>query len=538
VEKHLHALVSPHVWLIRRHPRHRKVEQTACNETGFSFVDSSFFLFFFFFMHELAKAVLALALSTAAAVWLMGVALHLWPSADQLAYGNPLPYLKVKFDRPVNAVKFWVEDFGGLQYERVWLYVNGRLAASGGPGTNATAKCGDEVAAVVKYHSGVKKLEGRILCTKPIKPPGGEVKRAIRLIQTAKAYRAMTGDMDQTGPPLRFDGWCNILPNGIGEASVAITATRPDVVFCIGTTCGTSYTSKWKDIVRSIRQTVPIAVFKAPDAPASQLLGGGRGVVDIYIDYYDSGSPGYTILNVYVNGTRVASCYRETTVSTETVPWAVYKKPNATGVYLTRIYKPGGPVFDGNLAIYEFNGTYGFDVTVNPVAGETGPSECKSLSPTGIAVEVGEFCFTVDFGVFLDELHRGPLWRFFKYLYSSGGTDARSALALALNATTDLEYNVQRIVERGNSTVLVYHSYLSRQSGSAALRFKTLSISSLGAVYANAILPIDISLPPPAVELPQIIRSSQPNKSPPSSQQSLKDLLRNITRTYIVAYKG
>jgi hypothetical protein len=74
-------------------------------------------------MHELVKAVLALALSTAAAVWLLGVALYLWLSAGQLAYGNPLPYLKVRMDS--GAAKFWVEDFGGLPYERVWLYVNG-----------------------------------------------------------------------------------------------------------------------------------------------------------------------------------------------------------------------------------------------------------------------------------------------------------------------------------------------------------------------------------------------------------------------------
>jgi hypothetical protein len=39
-------------------------------------------------MHELAKAVLVLALSTAAAVWLLGAAPHLWPDAGQLAYGN------------------------------------------------------------------------------------------------------------------------------------------------------------------------------------------------------------------------------------------------------------------------------------------------------------------------------------------------------------------------------------------------------------------------------------------------------------------
>jgi hypothetical protein len=285
-------------------------------------------------------------------------------------------------------------------------------------------------------------------------------------------------------------------------------------MFCIGTTCGTSYTLKWKDVVRSIGQTVAIDVFKAPDAPASQLLGGGRSVVDIYIDYYENEYLGYTTLDVYVNGTRVASCYRQTVASTKLEPWAVFKKPNATGVYLTRIYKPGGPVFDGNLAIYEFNGTYGFDIVANPVDGEVGPSECKPLSPTGIAVTVGGFCFTVDFGVALDEFFgRGPLWRFLQYLYSPNGADAKSALSFALNAITDLEYNVPRIVaESGNSTVLVYHEMFSRQSGSAVLSFKTLSISSLGAVYANAVLPIDIKLPPPV---------------PP----------QNSTRTYIFGYR-
>jgi hypothetical protein len=55
-------------------------------------------------MHEFVKAVLALALSTAAAVWLLGVALHLWPGADQLAYGNLLPYFKVCVDS--GAAKF------------------------------------------------------------------------------------------------------------------------------------------------------------------------------------------------------------------------------------------------------------------------------------------------------------------------------------------------------------------------------------------------------------------------------------------------
>jgi hypothetical protein len=473
-------------------------------------------------MHELVKAVIVLVLSTAAAVWLLGVALHLWPNTDQLAYGNPLPYLKVKFDRPTNAVRFWVEDFNGLQYERVWLYVNGRLAASGGPGTDAAAKCGDEVAAVVKYHSGVKKLEGRILCTQPIKAPsGGLTKREIRLIQATQAYRAMTGDMGQTGPPLQIDGSCDIdFPYPYGRASVTITTLRPDVIICVGVNCGTSYTFSWTlpppgpyTFPRTVREIVPIHVFKTPDAPASQLLGGGRGVIDIYVEYsYNRNANAYD-LEVYVNGTRVAYCRRQTTVSREFVSWTEYRKPNATGVYLTRIYKPGGPVFDGNLAIYEFDGTYGFEVITNPVDGEVGPPECEPLSPTGVAVEVGGFCFTVDASMGIGEFFdRGPLWRFVEYLYSSDGADARSVLRFALNAMTDLEYNVPRIVaERGNSTVLVYHEIHSRQSGFATFTFKTLSITSFGAVYANAVLPIDIKLPPPV--LPQ-----------------------NATRTYIFGY--
>jgi len=464
-------------------------------------------------MNELVKAVLVLVLSAAAAVWLMGVALHLWPSADQLAYGNPLPYLKVRMDS--GAVKFWVEDFGGLPYERVWLYVNGRLASSGGPGTDAAAKCGDEVAAVVKYYSGTKKLEGRILCTEPVRAPGGgETKRSFRLMQVTQAYRAMTGDMDQTGLPLRFDGSCDVDRYGNGRVWVTFRAVRPDVIICVGTNCGTSYMFSWSSWrTGTVRQIIPIHVFKVPDAPASQLLGGGRGAVDIYVVYdYVSYYDRYD-LYVYVNGTRVAECHAGTSASRELASWATYKKPNATGVYLTRIYKPGGPVFDGNLAIYEFDGTYGFDVVTNPVDGEVGPSECKPLSPTGVAVSAGEFCFTVDFGVAFNEFFdRGPLWRFLQYLYSPEGADARSTLRTALNAMTDLEYNVPRIVaESGNSTVLVYHEMFSRQSGSAALRFKTLSISSLGAVYANAVLPIDIKLPPPA--LPQ-----------------------NGTRTYIFVY--
>ncbi len=336
-------------------------------------------------MNELVKAVLVLVLSTVAAVWLLGTALHLWPSADQLAYGNHLPHLKVKLDRPVNAVKFWVEDFGGLPYERVWLYVNGRLAASGGPGTDAAAKCGDEVAAVVKYHSGTKKLEGRILCTEPIKASGGGLmKREIRLIQTTQAYRAMTGDMDQTGPPLRIDGSCDIEYGG--HASVRIVSLRRDVIFCVRTNCGASYTFSWSFLGPGVaREIVPIHVFKTPDAPASQLLGGGRGVIDIYVEYSYNRNVDADDLEVRVNGTLIAFCRRKTSVSREFRSWTEYKEPNAAAVYLIRFVGelPDGErvVLDGNIVLYERkDGSFGFCLIVNPVEDPT-PADLNVASP-------------------------------------------------------------------------------------------------------------------------------------------------------------
>jgi hypothetical protein len=439
-------------------------------------------------------------------------------------------------------VRFWVEDFGGLQYERVWLYVNGRLAASGGPGTDAAARCGDEVAAVVKYHSGVKKLEGRILCTQPIKAPGGGLtKFAFRLKQIAHAYRAMTGDMDQTGPPLRFDGSCNIFVNGIGEASVTITATRPDVMFCIGTTCGTSYTLKWKDIVRSIRQTVPIDVFKTPDAPASQLLGGGRSVVDIYIDYYENEYFGYTTLDVYVNGTPVAHCYRRVEVSKTSMSWTEYVPPNATGDYLFVVVgiSPSGQtvVLGADITLYDRGrGSFGFALTVNPIENATEqdlrintnrtiPIECPSGSKyyAYVAKEVYDKEYNTT--------NYGPLAKFQDQMKIN--ETLKEAFCKALDAVVDAEFNVPYITVNKTGEYLVSHIYLSRRSGSATLRFKTLSISSFGAVYANAVLPIDIKLPPPVVELPPTVQSPQSNQSS-SNRQSLRDLLRNIPRTYIV----
>ena len=436
-------------------------------------------------MHEPAKAVIVLALSAAAAVWLMGAALHLWPDADQLAYGYPLPYLKVEFDRSANAVRFWVEDFGGLPYERVWLYVNGRLAASGGPGTDAAAKCGDEVAAVVKYHSGVKKLEGRILCTEPIKASSnGLVKREIRLMQVAQAYRAMTGDMDQTGLPLRFDGSCDIYYHN-GRVWVTLRAVRPDVIICVGTHCGTSYTFSWS--LRSLERVhlaVSIHVFKAPNAPASQLLGGGRGVVNIYAEFIGYPNGDYD-LYVYVNGTLVARCYEQVTVSRESRSWTEYKEPNATAVYLIRFVGelPNGSkvVLDGNVVLHERkDGSFGYRLIVNPVADPT-PADLNAASPhlnlTATSPSSGiVYRGAVSLPFILEEMpqmrlhndivdvYTGPFFRFLQQL--SNDPQQKSMFMQALDKMVDIEFNVPYIAVNRAGEHLVYHIHAGRAAPS------------------------------------------------------------------------
>ncbi len=88
----------------------------------------------------------------------------------------------------------------------------------------------------------------------------------------------------------------------------------------------------------------------------------------------------------------------------------------------------------------------------------------------------------------------------------------REAFCNALDTLTDVEFDVPYMTVNRTGEYLVSYIHTSRRGGSVTFRFKTISISSFGAVYANVILPIDITLPPPV--LPQ-----------------------NATRTYIFSYK-
>jgi hypothetical protein len=292
------------------------------------------------------------------------------------------------------------------------------------------------------------------------------MKRAIRLIQVTQAYRAMTGDMDETGPPLRFDSSCDIDYYYYGYASVTITTLRPDVIFCVGTDCGTSYTFSWTlpppgpyTFPRTVRQVASIHVFKAPDAPASQLLGGGRGVIDIYVEYSYNRNVDTYDLEVYVNGTRVAYCRRQTTVSRELRSWTEYKEPKATALYMIRFVSDDGKVVDGNIVLYEReDNSFGFRLTVFPVEDPT-PEDLNVASPhrnlTITSPSGAVYRGAVSLPFILEEMpkmhlrndvvsvYMGPFFRFLSQL--SNDPQQKSMFAQALDKMVDIEFNVPYI---------------------------------------------------------------------------------------------
>jgi hypothetical protein len=452
-------------------------------------------------MHEPAKAVIALALSTAAAVWLLGVAFHLWPDADQLAYGNPLPYLKVRMDSGV--VRFWVEDFGGLQYERVWLYVNGRLAASGGAGTDAAAKCGDEVAAVVKYHSGTKKLEGRILCTKPIKAPGGsqQIVNSHFEIRTVLAAQDAAGNADVSGLPVDVVGSCEVRPSdGYYNFVVQITPRSPDVLICDASGCSPSktyssncpltYSTNNCPPLSATLYSGPVDVLKTAGAPLAQYAGGGRLWLNLYV-YYSGAYPyGWYVA---MNGTTLAYCPRpvHSDTVTDVRTWTEYKEANASAIYHLYLQWPDGTKTKATVAIYENKGgdpPYGFRVI------SSGTSQPPPPANIRIHTRYGPANTTVEPITMLDALKLNS--KFLEYLNSD--PQARTLFVEALRYPTTVEFNIPKINVTYTETV-VKHILIqpSAYGQSGRVLFIQVPYSfSLGAVLAATVLPVNITKPP------------------------------------------
>jgi hypothetical protein len=424
-------------------------------------------------------------------VWLLGAALQLWPDAGQLAYGNPLPHLKVRMDS--GAVRFWVEDFGGLQYERVWLYVNGRLAASGGPGTDAAARCGDEVAAVVKYHSGVKKLEGRILCTQPIKAP----ERTETWDEYSKvmlgAYQAATGDLDRTGLPVNITGYIRCDKNGdtwlIYSALAKFMATEPNVVICVGWTCSQDITINLLQFPRLATDTY-VYIYKIPDTVlASQYLGGARATFRIAVGSYWEQNNEY--LAIYVNGTVVSKCSITAVTVTET--YAVYQKPSANGVYLVRIRLSGSnTVLEGSINVYETSdGKVGFEMYVNPnrrVSPSSGNGQCAQ-GETAVNVNGETVCMQYNKDAVKQE---GPFDKFLQAVQSDRNTG--NAFLASVKSMRDISYNIPRVF---SGYIVRNYTFIMpiTKSYTMSLFFKTLTPASLGVVFANAVLPSGIQMP-------------------------------------------
>ena len=430
-------------------------------------------------MNELAKAVLVLALATAAAVWLMGVALHLWPNTDQLAYGNPLPYLKVKFDRPANAVRFWVEDFGGLTYERVWLYVNGRLASSGGPGTDAAAKCGDEVAAVVKYHSGTKKLEGRILCTKPIK-----VLKAVTNphfeTRTALAAQDIAGNVDVTGLPIDIRGTCRLIEPDDNNFAVYITPRAPDVLICDKSGCSPNKTytfriSGYYDAVYELYNG-PIDVLKPAGAPLARYAGGGRLWLNLTI-YYQN-----LFWYLVMNGTVLAYC--GFTYGSSEVTVTEYREAPASALYQLYLQWPDGRNIKTTIAIYDQGDSFGFRVISSRTTQPPPPGGVE------ISTRYGPVKTDVDLITAVKSLRLVD--RFFKWLDSN--PDAKTTFVEALYNTGVAEHDIPTTSETYKKVEIVLQPVSVGYSYSFFI--KTLHPFSLGAVFANTVLPVNITRPP------------------------------------------
>ena len=179
-------------------------------------------------MHKAA----VFAFATAVAAVAVALMLQLLPDSAELTYGEPLPYLKAT--REGDRLKIWLEDYAGLRPERVWLYVNGELKASGGPGTSVYARCGDRVAALAQYEAGVRRVEAEVRCTRPIKAPeGGEV--TVLDSEVKKQYvQAYTTLMHgSAGVPYEVEARCDRVDAFENEAEISVRITaREGYVAC------------------------------------------------------------------------------------------------------------------------------------------------------------------------------------------------------------------------------------------------------------------------------------------------------------------
>jgi len=448
----------------------------------------------------IGREVVVFVLSVAVAAVVVALAVRMLPGAGQLAYGSPMPVFKVAYSG--GAVQLWVEDFAGVPYQRAYFYVDGRYVGSQPPGGRITVRCGDRVAALVQYPSGVKEVNGTVMCAKPARAPGGAPQTwDTYSVTMLYAYQIATGDLERTGLPVSVTGGFD--PYDYGDCShewVRFTALN-DSILCSGWTCQGSFFY----IGFGRRATFSFDVYKIPDkAVASQYLGGAHAVFNVWIDSW--GNTYY----MYVNGALIATC----TVQSDKYSYMLttYKRANASGVYMTKMWWPGGQVFEGTLAVWQRpDGNWGFQTWLNPIEGAQAPplnsnGQCTAIDngsvPITIPTRYGPLCAEFNLGWGIGELFdRGPLYRFIDYIKSNN--DARTYLSDSLKNMQDVSYNVPQIAENYTYTIAVTRSEV--WSTTKTFSFTILMPASLGAVFATSVLPVDVQIPPAAA----------PNKTAP-----------------------
>ena len=434
----------------------------------------------------IGREVITLILSAAVAAVVVALAVRMLPGAGQLAYGSPMPVFKVAYSN--GAVQLWVEDFAGVPYQRAYFYVDGRYVGSEPPGGRITVRCGDRVAALVQYASGIKEVNGTVMCARPARAPGGTPQTwDTYSVTMLEAYQAATGDLLQTGLPLKITGSIDCSGNG----HVTFTTAIPNALICVGWTCGQSLTFG--------PGTVSMYVYKIPDTVvASQYLGGAHAVFVISVRAFQAW---YWSYYLYVNGTLVAYCEQQ--VGSRSGILTQYQIANASGVYMTKMWWPGGQVFEGTLAVWQLpGGNWGFQTWLNPIAGAQGPplnsnGQCTAIDqgavPITIPTRYGTLCAEFNFEWGLGEFFgQGPLYQFIDYIKSNDM--ARTALSNSLKYMQDVSYSVPQIAK--NYTYTIDTVYAVSRSYTVDLSLGTLMPASLGAVFANAVLPSDIQAPP------------------------------------------
>jgi hypothetical protein len=446
----------------------------------------------------IGREVITLILSAAVAAVVVALAVGMLPGAGQLAYGSPMPVFKVAYSD--GAVQLWVEDFAGVPYQRAYFYVDGRYVGSEPPGGRITVRCGDRVAALVQYASGVKEVNGTVMCTKPARAPGAPQLFDVYSETMLEAYRAATGDVERTGVPVTMTGSISCS----GHSTVTFTVTEPNAFICAGwKDCGQSLTLSPTNLqVVSLSLTgwgfdeklaghIAVDIYKAPDALASQYLAGIRANFTVTI-HVEGCYCGVAESWLHVNGSLLAHSYCTALYSSATSSvLAGYQTANASGVYLLDLWRPNSSsMFMGSFAIWQRpDGSWGFEVFTNPT-NQTPPSGCPYRIPTNF----GPVCANL----YSNASSKSLFDQFISWVQSN--PSAMDALSNSLKYIEDegshVSYNVPYIARYQNYTYTDVVIRASLRSYTVNLPFEVLVPASLGAVFANAVLPSDIQAPP------------------------------------------